>query len=310
MAAVALPITAGAAEWHMVPDEVYTDLPSITSPVIGAVLVDSIKKNGDHAEAQVSMFYNYDLAQAAITKYNDKHSDIRSKLEVAIANGRTDAYVGMEREFTYRGAGFISSNNDDIRSLLVASEILIDEGYAPISTRTIQVQCQSKLDFGYRYDEHSNWGLYSLPSNGSAKRGGLYPFICDKAGMGQNERAVPPPSPEVTLLQKINSGALRPKWKFLGVNTDRYDRRYFIFFAADTIQKKKQYTDVVVGSLQARHGSSPEDLISGIEAGKYRSDSLSITHVNCTTEELIDDFSGAKMFETQLASYVCTHKKN
>jgi hypothetical protein len=68
---VALPMMVGAAEWHLVPDDVTPDVPLTRGPVIGAVLVDSIKISGDHAEAQVSTFYNYDLVQtanAAITK--------------------------------------------------------------------------------------------------------------------------------------------------------------------------------------------------------------------------------------------------
>ena len=307
--AVALPIAAVAAEWHMVPDEVYPDVPLTRGSVVGALLVNSIKKSGDHAEAQVSMFYSYDLAQAAISKVSAKDSDVRSKLDAAIASGRPSAYAGMEHLFTC--AGFISYSDDEIRTLLVASEILIDEGYAPMSTRTIQVQCKSKLDFGYRYDESGNWALFSLPSDGSAKRGELYPFICDKAGMGQNERTLPPsPTPEMALLQQIASGVVLPKWKFLGVNTDGYGRRYFVFFAGNTMQKKKKYTDVVVGSLHSGYGSSPEGLISGIQAGKYRPDSLNITHVHCDTEDIGDDFSGAKLFETQLVSYVCAHQKN
>lgn len=127
----------------------------------------------------------------------------------------------------------------------------------------------------------------------------------------------PPPTPEMALFQQIVSGAVLPKWKFLGVNTDSYGRRDFVFFAADTIQKqktdtiqkKKKYTDVFVGGLHEWYGSNPGDLISGIQTGKYRTSSLSIIHVHCDTEDIGDDFSGAKMFETQLVSYVCAHKK-
>jgi hypothetical protein len=274
-------------------------------------LVDSIRKSGDHAEAKVSMFYNYDLVQTAISKAREKGSDLRSKLQAAIASGRPGAYGGMERQFTERGAGFLSSSDDDIRTLLVASELLIDEGYAPMSTRTIQVHCESKLDFEYRYDGNGNWAQLSLPSNGSANRGELYPFICDKAGMGQNERAPPPPpTPEMALLQDISSGGVLPKWKFLGVNTDRYGRRYFVFFAADTIQKKTGYTDVVVGSVENKSGLDDSGFISGFQEGKYHAGILNFSHVDCDTEDIGDDFSGAKMFETQLVSYVCAHEQN
>jgi hypothetical protein len=119
--------------------------------------------------------------------------------------------------------------------------------------------------------------------------------------------------PEMAQLQQIGSGAVLPKWKFLGDYTDEYGQMKFVFFAANTIQKKKAYTDVVVGNWhnRSRAGDSPESVISDIQEGKILANSLTITHVHCDTEVISSlDFSGAKMFEMQLVSYVCAHKKN
>ena len=311
--AAALPMGVGAAEWHMVPDDVNPGVPIKTANVIGAVAVNSIKKNGDFAEAQIAVFYTYDLTEAVFSKAtSDKNSDLGGKLKAAIDSGRPSAYAGMEQAFKYRGERLLSASDTGIRNLLVGSEILIDEGYARISTRTIQVQCESRLDFRYRYDASANWTLYGLPRDGSGTRGEMLPFICDKAGMGQSEPAPPPPPiPEMVRLQQIFRMEVLPKWKFLGVDTDLYGRRYFVFFAADTIEKKETYTDVVVASAQHQFGSvsgpSPDGFISGVQEGRYRPGSVYITHVHCDTER-IDP--GPKLFETQLVSYVCAHQQN
>jgi hypothetical protein len=312
---LALPMMVGAAEWHMVPDEVYSDVPLTNGPVIGAVLVDSIKKIGDHAEAQVSMFYNYDLVQAAteaISKPGRKYSDVRSKTKAAIASGRLNVYVGIESLFKERGAGFISSSDEDIRLLLVTSEILIDEGYAPMSTRIIQVRCKSQSEFEGSYDGGGHWGLIvfpRLPQGGHGSREQLYPFICDKVGLGQNAPAPPPPpTPELALLQRIADGLVLPKWKFLGVNTNQYGRKSFMFVAADTIQKKGKYADVVIASAEYGNSPNPDMFISGVQEGKYRPGALNYAHVHCDSESVDDYFPGAKVIETPLVSYVCSHQ--
>jgi hypothetical protein len=312
---VGLPMTVGAAEWHMVPDDVVPDVPLSKGPVIGAVLVDSIRKNGDHVEAQVSMFYQYELVQTALTAINNpsgKYFDVKSKVKAAIANGRLNAYVGMEGQFKDRGAGFLDSSDEDIRILLVTSEILIDEGYVPMSTRTIQVRCKSQLEFEDSYDGGGHWGLTALPrlpSNGNGSREQLYPFICDKVGLGQNALApAPPPTPEMALLQQIANGTVLPKWKFLGVNIDQYGRKSFMFVAADTIQKKAKYADVVIASAEYGNSPNPDMFISGVQEGKYRPGSLNYAHVHCDSESVDDYFPGAKMIETPLVSYVCSHQ--
>jgi hypothetical protein len=297
----------------MVPDEAVLSagIP-VDQRVIGAVAVDSIKRTGDYAEAQVAMFKSYDLIQAVRAKQKSKDSDLTSKLETAVASGRADAYVGIESSLYYLPGfeAFSYGGDAQLRNALVAEEILIDEGYPPISTRTIQVQCKSKRDFEFRYDGRGNWVLYG----GAVRPGELLPFICDKAGIGQNEPAPPPPpSPEAALLQQIMKGEVLPKWKFLGINTDRSGRQYFVFFGADTIQTKEEYTDVVIANLQYHssptYGPSPEGVVSGFQEGRYRADSLTMAHVSCDKETIEDSGFGAKMFETQVVTYVCAHNQ-
>lgn len=120
----------------------------------------------------------------------------------------------------------------------------------------------------------------------------------------------PTSDPGMVLLEQIAHSVVLPKWKFLGVRTDNYGRRYFIFFAADTIRSQEKFTDVVVGSAEYQYGTSmsPESLISGIQEGKYRPGALTFAHIRCETER-IEGFSEAKMFEDQLVAYVCAHQQ-
>lgn len=313
LVSVVLPMAAGAAEWHFVPDEIPPGVP-VSGIVIGAVLVDSIKRNEDYAEAQVAAFYTANLIEAIFAK-SRKNSDYRAKLRAALATGRADAYAGMESSFLRRS---LEGSAEDVRAQLVASEILIEDGYAPIFTQTIQVKCKSKAEFEYRFSQSTNWTWSALPRDGSEGRGVLLPFICDKAGMGQNAPAPPPPpSPEMVLLQQIFDMRVVPKWNFLGVRTEDDGRSYFVFFGADTIQRKETYTDVVTGSVKYHHGPNeppnypdelmpPNALISKVLEGRHRPESLSITHVDCNAATVLD-YSEAKMFESQLVSYVCSH---
>jgi hypothetical protein len=62
--------------------------------------------------------------------------------------------------------------------------------------------------------------------------------------------------------------------------------------------------------LQNQSDLEDSGFISGFQEGKYRPGSLNISHVHCDTEGIGDDWSGAKMFETQLVSYVCAHEKH
>jgi hypothetical protein len=139
----------------------------------------------------------------------------------------------------------------------------------------------------------------------------MLPFMCDKVGMGQNPPAPPPPpDADMVQLQQIHDGVFLPRWKFLGVKDGQYGR-YFVFFGADTIKKKPMYTDVVVGywNAESRSGLSPENFISDVQEGKNsRQGNYAITHIHCDTENMDENYSGAKLFETQLVAYVCAHR--
>jgi len=299
-------ISAFSAEWHLVPDEVYADVPLTQGPIIGAIKIDTIKKNGNFAEAQIAMFYNYDLVQDTVAKLNDRGSDVNQKMTEALKTDRPYSYVGIDKKFQNRGAGFINLQDNQLIPILLASEIVIEEGYRPMSVRTIQIQCVDRLNFKFRYSEQDRWSQTYIGTNNDPRHNGLFPFICDKVGLGQNDPAPPaPPSPEMKLLQQIGSGLVLPAWKFLGVYSDGYNKKNFIFYAKDTIKKKKEYTDVVVGSFEAGSNDSAPLFITMVQQGRYRSNSLNITHVHCDTETIGMDVSGAKVFESQLISAVC-----
>ena len=82
----------------------------------------------------------------------------------------------------------------------------------------------------------------------------------------------------------------------------------FVFFGADTIKNKPMYTDVIVGYWQAVSGISPEKFIAEIQDGERARGNLAITHVHCDSESIDENFSGAKLYETQLVTYVCVHR--
>lgn len=112
------------------------------------------------------------------------------------------------------------------------------------------------------------------------------------------------------LLERIAHLQTLPKWKFLGLRTDNYERQYFVFFGADTIQQTARFTDVVVAYTQYQKGygfpSSPEAFISALQEGQRRQEAVVIAHIDCAAER-IEGFSEAKMFEDQLVTYVCAH---
>jgi hypothetical protein len=192
--AASLPVLARSEPWHMVPDEVNAGVPIKGGFVIGAVPESSIRRDGPYAEARVAMFYAYDLIQAAIAQENSGDEPFRARLQAALASGRANTYVGMERSFTNQGGTlfYLDMSDDKIRAALLAQEILVDQGYSPISMRTVEIKCKSRLDFEYRYAGDRNWILVGMPRNGSGSRGELLPFVCDRLGMGQNT-PVPPP---------------------------------------------------------------------------------------------------------------------
>jgi hypothetical protein len=71
-----LPIAATAGEWHMISDEVNPGVPINGGFVVGAIPVESIKITGGQVEAEVAMFYVYDLAIEAKAKILGSHSDL------------------------------------------------------------------------------------------------------------------------------------------------------------------------------------------------------------------------------------------
>jgi hypothetical protein len=189
-------------------------------------------------------------------------------MKAAIDAGRANTYLGSEHAFG-RQFGVQLNSADDMRALLVVSEVIVDQGFPRIATRTIHVRCFSRTEFSYNFDSTvlPSFATVTMPSDGSGDLGSMLPFVCDRAGIGQNPPP-PPPDADMVELGQIFQGSL-PKWKFfLGIKDDEYHQRTFVFFGADTIKKKPTDTDVIVGFWQAVPGMSPENFIAGNSGGQ------------------------------------------
>lgn len=107
-------------------------------------------------------------------------------------------------------------------------------------------------------------------------------------------------------LEHVAHGQRLPRWKLLGQTADKYGRQFLVFFASDVMRRENGTIDTLINKIDLPAGMNADAAASAVQAGTLKPGALMFAHVDCAQETIGSDFTGAKMFETQLVSYVCT----